>query len=262
MIESLPEEKKLEIADACEIHRVDEYGIAYSDGSVLPISKAAFDCYGSEFAENNLQKASTSPESYEYIEEDGTFHKQLFVIKTKNAPSGTYGIITAYQWKSMSGWRGTDVLSVSGENLVFDESSFGILVQYVVNHITTFDAYSETKDDYYTMSNLQNKNDLKGFANAITFKYNLPNDINLNTDVSTYMVNYLDLSFMFMVSAHISHPDLRTVFNVYSNYFHQKIGIGSLGVSISATGASVSVSPKTFYKMYQIMTSKPIEYNP
>ena len=192
----------------------------------MPISKVEFDDYEIKNTENNIQKAQTPPEAYEYIEEDGTFHKQLYVIRTKNAPQGTYGIITAYQWKTMSTWRGTDILSVSGENLIFDKSSFRIAVEYIINHITNFDSYVEYGGGYYTPSDLENPNDLQGFKNAIAFKYNLP------------------------------------VFNVYSNYFHQKLGIGSLGVSISATGASVSVSPKTFYKMYQIMTSKPIEYNP
>lgn len=262
LIEKLAEERKIEVADAYEINRTDEYGKVYSDGSILPISKVEFDDYEIKNTENNIQKAQTPPEAYEYIEEDGTFHKQLYVIRTKNAPQGTYGIITAYQWKTMSTWRGTDILSVSGENLIFDKSSFRIAVEYIINHITNFDSYVEYGGGYYTPSDLENPNDLQGFKNAIAFKYNLPNDINLNTDVSTYMINNLNLTFMIVVSTRIANPDQRTVFNVYSNYFHQKLGIGSLGVSISATGASVSVSPKTFYKMYQIMTSKPIEYNP
>lgn len=246
LIEKLAEERKIEVADAYEIYRVDEYGKVYSDGSILPISKVEFDDYEIKNTENNMQKAQTPQEGYEYIEEDGTFHKQLYVIRTKNAPQGTYGIITAYQWKKTAYWKGIDVISISSNSLVFDKSSFAATVVYEKNKFSGVEGQYE----YYDYPALQREDMLLAYNNAVVLKYNLPN------------CSFSEMTFLITVSSIIDKPSISAAFNVYVYYFHQKTVVSFNGISISEDGASVSVSPKTSYDSYYISTTSPILYNP
>lgn len=162
-------------------------------------------------------------------------------------------------------WRGTDVLSVSGEDLVFSKSSFSATVLYDVE--TTINGKYEKKEitENYDLNSIENANDLLGFANAIAFKYDLPNNglaPSFDGTGGGYISKCSNLGFMILVTANINKPDQTILFNIYFNYFHQKLGLGSLGVSVSANGASVSVSPKTCYEMHQIMLDKWLIYKP
>ena len=103
-----------------------------------------------------------------------------------------------------------------------------------------------------------NSNKITQDHNAIACRYNLPNNL---TSPSSSLV-YSNANFIITCSATVNNPGLKTYFNVYCNYFHQKIGLGSINVSINFNGPSVSVSPSYRYSKYQIATANQIIYNP
>lgn len=187
----------------------------------------------------------------------------MWIYKTLNAPSGTYGIIGTYIWKRTPAWTGLDVLSVSGDELTFNRSSFYAVVMYDYNDI--MGSKDESIIEEYTASTLNDANDLLLFNNAIAFKYDLPNNYSYKLGVAIgvpHPVVVENLQFMVIVSSRLQDPTRLNSFNVRFNYFHQKLGIGALGVSVSSVGIDVSISPELCYDMHQIQTPSQIEYKP
>lgn len=184
--------------------------------------------------------------------------KTLTIVETKNVPKGTFGIIAGYEWVNFAAmYRGEDILSLSSEVLVFDKSSFSLAVQYTKELIENSVQKTETVLEEYNQGNIKN-NKLKLSENAISVQYNLKNNI-LG---STFSVVYTQAAFLMVCRGRVSQYNVECVFNVYANCFHQKVGLGSVGVSVSFNGASVSVSPKLIYTQCQICNGSPINYRP
>lgn len=257
---------KEEIASATSIYHFTEYVKVNGEGSEIVISEEEYEQFSPLNETEYLKSLDKAPSNEIHVPDDGLdslFARELWIYKTLNAPSGTYGIIGTYAWKKTPVWRGTDVLSVSGDGLTFDRSSFYALIMYDYNDL--IGPKDESISEEYTASTLNNASDLWGFNNAIAFKYNLPNNYSYklgDTIGVHYPVVVENLQFMVIVSSRLQDPWGPKAFNIYFNYFHQKVGLGSLGVSVSANGANVSVSPKLSYDLHQIQTPKQIEYNP
>lgn len=171
-----------------------------------------------------------------------------------NAPSGTYGIMASFEWKNFTlTFRGTDVISLSGESLVFEKSSFGMAVSLGAIELSSGQVTSKTFDKYID----HNSNNIWHSQNAIACKYKLPHNI----AIGNYVLTYNKADFLIMCRARVSNPTIMTTFNVYSDYFHQKLlFVGSL--SISSTGTGISVSPAKYFVGKQISTTTEITYNP
>ena len=58
---------------------------------------------------------------------------------------------------------------------------------------------------------------------------------------------------------YVQHPELITNFNVYSNYFHRTMAIGS-SFSLDLSGGQVSIDPESFCRPHTI--DKTINYIP
>ena len=260
-INSMPKEKLEEVCNAKSIRNETEYGKINQNGETLNISEEQ---YKNEIQNIDLQSANniqplSAGDSWSASGEDKLFSKTLFIVETKNAPAGTFGIISSFEWKNFTGhYKGEEIFSLSGEGLVFDRSSFLMHTQFVYQQTTSQGISNGTKYEDLTSDNISDYNDLQGEGFAISFHYNLPN--NLYSPWSSLI--YSNAGFLFMCSARLQQYDQANTFNVYANYFHQTVGFGSLGVSVNVNGASVSVSPSLLYSKYQIMTDHPINYEP
>jgi len=254
-IKLLKEEILNEILNSESITKTTQYCRLSEDGIEQHITKKEYE-ESVAFDKTNLAEHIKSVEQYSYNGSDSYFIKDLYIYKTQNAPNGTYGIISDYDWKNFTGtYRGKDVLSLSGENLIFDKSSFCLAVEFSAAEQFNGVLTSVTETDY--MDSTTNPSDIIQSAYAIACKYNLPS----NVYGSTYSFTYTDASFVIVCRARIQQYTLPCTFNVYSNYFHQRIFlVGSFSISVS--GASVSVSPQLSYWNMQIATTSPISYTP
>lgn len=255
MIEMVPESELSEISDCVSVRLQDEYYLVGEDEELELIS---YDDYLNK--KELLENVSTyaQGDSYNYSANDSLLKKTLSIIETKNAPKGTYGVIAGYEWLNFGiRYRGEDVLSFSSEALVFDKSSFGLAVQYTTVQTQNSSSTTNTVVEEYDQGNIKN-NKLKLSENAIAVQYNLKN----NLTSPTYSLVYTKASMLMICKGRVSQYTSPCVFNVYANYFHQKVGLGSAGMSVSFKGASVSVSPKLFYTQCQICNSSPINYLP
>lgn len=255
MIEMIPESELSEISDCVSVRLQDEYYLVDENEDFELIS---YDDYlNKKEALKNVNPCSQG-DSYNYSSTDSLLKKTLTIVETKNAPKGTFGVIAGYEWLNfVLKYRGEDVLSFSSEALVFDKSTFSLSVQYQTE-TTGYDApVVGTEFEEYDVSNIKN-NKLKLSENAIAMQYNLKNNLP-GVTASTF---YTEAAFLMVCRGRVSQYNVECVFNVYANYFHQKVGLGSAGVSVSFKGASVSVSPKIFYTQCQICSSSPITYRP
>lgn len=255
MIEMIPESELSEISDCVSVRLQDEYYLVDENEDFELIS---YDDYlNKKEALKNVNPCSQG-DSYNYSSTDSLLKKTLTIVETKNAPKGTFGVIAGYEWLNfVLKYRGEDVLSFSSEALVFDKSTFSLSVQYQTE-TTGYDApVVGTEFEEYDVSNIKN-NKLKLSENAIAMQYNLKNNLP-GVTASTF---YTEAAFLMVCRGRVSQYNVECVFNVYANYFHQKVGLGSAGVSVSFKGASVSVSPSLIYTQCQICNSSPISYLP
>ena len=255
MIEMIPESELSEISDCVSVRLQDEYYLVDENEDLELIS---YDDYlNKKEALKNVNPCSQG-DSYNYSSTDSLLKKTLTIVETKNAPKGTFGVIAGYEWLNfVLKYRGEDVLSFSSEALVFDKSTFSLSVQYQTE-TTGYDApVVGTEFEEYDVSNIKN-NKLKLSENAIAMQYNLKNNLP-GVTASTF---YTEAAFLMVCRGRVSQYNVECVFNVYANYFHQKVGLGSAGVSVSFKGASVSVSPSLIYTQCQICNSSPISYLP
>lgn len=255
MIEMVPESELSEIADCVSVHLQDEYYLVGEDEEFELIS---YDDYlNKKEALKNVSPCSQG-DSYNYSDNDSLLKKTLTIVETKNAPKGTFGVIAGYEWINfVTRYRGEDVLSLSSEALVFDKSTFSLSVQYEKETTGYDNPIIETEFEEYDVSNIKN-NKLKLSGNAIAMQYNLKN----NLPGVTASTLYTKAAFLMVCRGRVSQYNNECTFNVYADYFHQKVGLGSVGVSVTLKGASVSVSPKPFYTQCQICTRSPITYRP
>lgn len=260
-IAQLPESKKLEIANAVSIQKVTEYAKVTEDAIEVPLTEQEYLEVAQEM--DAAQFSGIQPyaqgDNWPFSGEDSLFKKDLYIYETKNAPKGTYGIFVSYSWKNFTArYRGEDVISISGEHLIFDRDSFGISMNYVYTQTTSLGTTGHTQSQYIDMNHLKNPNDLWQESNGISYTFNLPNNI---YTVQSSLI-YINADFLMMVSCGIDNPNNVTPFNVYGNYFHNYLGV-ALGLSVSINGASVSVSCLTAaYSRYQIQTAHKITYTP
>lgn len=260
-IAQLPESKKIEIANAVSIQKVTDYAKVTEDAVEVPLTEQAY-----LQAEQEIDAAQSSGiqlyaqgDSWHEPGNDSLFKKDLYIYETKNAPKGTYGIIVSYSWKNLPlHYHGEDIISVSGEHLVFARNSFGMSMNYTYTQTISANITTHHEDYYYDMNNLKKEGCLKQEAYGISFQFNLPNNI---YSIQASRV-YTNADFLMMVSGAIDTPRTEVRFNVYGKYFHQHLGLGSLGVSVNINGASVSVSPKLCYTPYDIQTREQLVFIP
>lgn len=262
-ISKLPTDAKEDFADSVFIQKTSEYLEIDNQGEQKILSKKAYS------QKVNMYDAGVTmllSNQYDNLEgpweehgENDLIKKDLYIYKTRNTTKGTYSIIVEYTWKTdYLHYRGEEVLSLSGENLSFHRDSFWFAISYEETTVNNGKTTQETIYKNFDSKNLPAEDDLQGEANGMSFQYNLPNNIYI-PNASVVRTN---IYMAMIMSATLDDPNNVRRFNVYANYFHQTIGIGSVGVSVNFNGASVSVSPALFYDKYQIMTARPIEYRP
>ncbi|MBR0541327.1 MAG: hypothetical protein IJK26_03865 [Clostridia bacterium] len=250
-IDLIPTDKYEDISNATSVEKYIEYVKISENDEETRISKNEF-----EKAVSKIDNSKSSNEVYSGSETDSYFIKTLYIYKTLHADPGTYGIMSTFDWKNFTGtYRGKDILSLSGECLVFKKSSFSLAVQFTTAQLFNGTLTSGT-ETYYIDEN-SNSGDIIQSENSIACKYTLP----ANIPGVTYSYTYTDAIFLITCSARVQYFTLPCSFNVYSNYFHQRIFLtGSLSISI--TGANVSVSPNLSYWNKQITTTSQIVYEP
>lgn len=260
-IQQLPMDEKEDISNCTYMQHVRQYVMLESDGAEVVLTPSAY-----EVAVNRLCTPSAAYDQYDNLEGPWEEHgqsdyiiKDLYIFKTKNAPTGTYGIVATYSWTSdYLHFRGEEVFAFSSEALSFERNSFSFSIGYTETVVNNGKTTTEEILKYYNVDNLPREDDLKGSVQSIAFQYNLPN--NVYTPISS--VTRTNLWMLITVSSRIINPKNYYSFNIYADYFHQTIGIGSIGVSVNLKGASVSVSPSMSFKKYTIQTGKMIEYLP
>lgn len=195
---------------------------------------------------------------YKNSEDDKYFHKELYVTEKKGDRDGAYDIIAIFQWKNMSLYRGTDAISISGDNLVFDMSSFNAEVFYDYTYLQGNQYRTEAHREAYNMNNLSYNNDLQLGTNKIMFRYNLPNDIKIPNGNNYIDATNQNLEFMVTVTSYISLLDFKTVFNVQADYYHQKFPYAEIDVTASSDYELFGL----FYTDNKIMMEDAIIYEP
>lgn len=261
-IDMMPENKLMEISDVIEIAKVSEYFKIEKDCSANKISKVDYNKLSKKIEQDKLKRAG-APEQYYSEESDSVFEKALWVVRTKNAPKGTYGVIGAFDWKNFGfTFRGKDIVALSGEGLSFIASSLSATVKFTKTTAINGKSHPNQEETYNYDYNNSRKN-IKQEANGIAFCYDLKWDVNS----SNYSLTYTDVSVMLFCSSILNNPDSSHNFNVFSNYMHQwlKFMIGfsfDFGKHFKFNGVSISITPTLNYKKYQIATSSPIKYNP
>lgn len=268
-IKSISADKKEEISSSIEIFTKEEFIKCNENGEEIFLSKNEYDNYEEINNQNNSNASTCGSIDVGGKDDDGKdslFKRTLYIFKPIDSSiKGRYIILGIYEYKKMPFWRGTDVISVSGEDLVFARKDFSASVFYDEETVVNGKTEQREVSEEYNMNTLKDANDLQGFPNAIAFKYDLPNNVIVPTFDGTgggRKNTYSNLSFLVITTANVNKPTIAIKFNIYFNYFHQTVGFGSLGVSISASGASVSVSPKLCYDMHQIMLDDLITYQP
>ena len=266
-IGNIPDSKKFEIVDSSSIRCEKEYCKIDSFGNEIMLTEEMFNNElalinenSNRFNENLVLPMAEVPDNGLHIPgEDDYLIKNMYIYETRNAPSGTYGIIVTYEWKNYSTrWHGEDVIGIAGEGLSFALSSFSFWGQYsYTQHIgTTVDYGTEVVTaDFYS---LEDENDLLVKDNGITYQFNLRN--NIHSLISPLYYN--EASFMMIASSRVIDWASPKTFNIFSSYFHHHVGLGSVGVSVNIKNASISVSPKLCYTECQIATREPIDYYP
>ncbi len=267
-IKSIPDDKKEIIASSVEIYTKEEYVKCNENGQEMFISKNEYDNYEEINNQNNSDVSTYGSIDVGSKTDDGKdslFRRNLLIFKPIDNTKGKYIILGSYEYKKMPFWRGTDIISISGEDMVFARKDFSVSVFYEEENVVNGKTETRKVTEVYNMNTIEDATDLQGLANAIAFKYDLPNDVVVPTFDGTgggMKTEYSNLAFVVNMVANVQDPTTVNKFNIYFNYFHQKIGLGSIGLSISASGGSVSVSPKICYEMHQIMLDDLIVYQP
>ena len=274
-IQIIPDEKKEEIAISSRIVEKTEYVRTDENGKEILITKGEYDLIepvSNEISLNEGRSISTfaAGDKWEYPtdetenEEHSTFERHLYIYETKNAPVGTFGMILAYSWKNFGvAYRGTDVMSLSGESLVFNRSSFLFAAHYEYDEYYLFSTERGIEDYVVEEATLEDYDDLKGENNGISYKFGLPANFSYYDDSTGTLLSskrYLVADYMMIVSAAADDWRENRWFNVYGNYFHQYMGI-LVTPEVTITGATVTVSPKLCYKDYLIQTEEQIVYS-
>lgn len=265
-IDLLTTEKLIEIAEATSIVSNSQYCKINENGNEEILTESEFQRSLSSIQSVQDGVAITSDieleEGEEYHppqQEDSLFIKNLFVYRTANAPKGTYGIFSIWEWKPISfplAWRGYDVIGISGEDLVFSLEDFSLTASYQKDTLYDTDHIVEEILEFITYATPNN--DIRASENSITCGYNLPNDSSNLTE----SVAYRSMNFLATANARINGINNHHLFNVYTNYFHQTVGIGSFNVSVNISGVDISISPSWRYDTYSLSTAQRIEYNP
>lgn len=261
-INLLSVEKKMEIYNSTFIKKSTEYAKITSEGIQIPLSEEKY--LQELIVTKNTSTSNIQPfaqgDSWAVPDDgkDSLLVKEMIIFETKNSPKGTFGIILGFSFKNfVIRYRGEDIISLSGEYLIFNRNSFAITEQYVYTQTTSSGTTAHTQTNYYGPNDLEDPNDLLQSNNGISYQFNLPN--NIYTLQSSLL--YTDATFLITVSSLIAFPNSKTSFNVYGNYFHRKIEL-FIDPTISINGANVSVSPKLLYDQHQIRTEEPITYTP
>lgn len=267
-IENIPDSKKLEIADSSSIQSEKEYCKIDSSGNEIVLTEEKFNNELAFINENSntFNENLVSPTAVEvpdnelhFDDEDDYLIKNMYIYKTKNAPSGTYFIIVSYEWKNYSTrWHGEEVIGIAGDTIAFDRSSFYFYGGYAYSMTTGIGTSVGQEYVEATPDTLEDYNDLKVKDNGITYQFNLKNNI----WSPTAPLIYTQASFMMMASSRVLYPSLEQEFNIWASYFHQKIGFGSVGVSVSIEGPDISVTPSLCYVECYLATENKIYYDP
>lgn len=258
-IAMLTEEQLADIADCTQITKTTEYcKYSEADEKEYKLTKKEFNDGLAAVKQEEESYIKSGGNEIHYSSTDNYFIKNLYIYKTLNAPSGTYGIMASFEWKNFTlTFRGTDVISLSGENLVFEKNSFGLAVNLRAVEVISNSITSTTNIKEFPEFKDYKDNNVWHSQNAIAYKYKLPK----NLPGTNYSLTYTSADFLIMCRARVSNPTIMTTFNVFAEYHHQKITfLGSL--SITANGMGVSVSPKIFFKNFQITTDDAIVYYP
>lgn len=260
-VEKMPDDKKIEIANSYSIHCETSYSKINNEGVEIALTQSEYLeglSAGNKNIAYDVQTKSSSNEIH-YDGEDSYLIKNLYVYETQNAPTGTYGIIVTYEWKNyVTRWHGTDLISVSGEYLSFERDSFTFAGEYIYNQNDEENYTVGSKTVSADCNNLEDENDLKVMGNGIIYQFDLEN----NNAYLKPPLYYTNAEFMMIVSARVGDWSSPKTFNIYSSYFHQKLGLGSIGVFVSINSVSFSVSPKLCYVECQIATGSQINYIP
>ncbi len=264
-IETIPDSKKMEIANSVSVQFKTEYSKINSLGVEIKLTEDEFNNElnlinkNSKVGDLSFSHYQRAENPLHYDDEDDYLIKNIYIFETKNAPKGTYAIMVTYDWKNYSTrWHGEDVIGISGEEISFDRSSFYFYGSYAYSQTTSIG--TNVGQDYIEVdsTSLDDSNDLKIKDNGITYQFNLKN--NIWSPVAPLI--YTQARFIMMASSRVIDWTSPKTFNIFSSYFHQHIGLGSVGVSVNINGADISVSPQLVYTECQISTEHQINYVP
>lgn len=267
LVANIPDSKKIEIADSNSIKWKKICSKIDSSGNEIVLTKEVFNDELTSIKENSntysenstSQRGSVPDNGLHLFNEDDYLIKNMYIYETKNAPSGTFGIVLTYEWKTYSArWQGEEVIGIAGDTIAFDRSSFYFLGTYAYSMTTGVGTSVGQEYVEVTPDNLEDYNDLKTKDNAITYQFNLKS--NVFSPIAPKI--YTKATFIMIASSRVLYPNLEQEFNIWASYFHQKVGLGSAGVSVDITGSSISVTPSLIYTECYLSTEGKIYYNP
>lgn len=175
-------------------------------------------------------------------ETDPSLSKNVWVLELSE---GEYIILGTFEYSKMPVWRGTDVLTVSAEGLMFSNSQFSVTAIY--------NATVKSGGKTETVQKSEKSDSKLGGNHCIVGSYNLPNGIGSKCS---------DLKFLVVADAVVGHPDSPCSIMVNMHYSHQNFGAGFNGNCVDANAETNPVSPQIFYKTHTVRSQNFIEYNP
>lgn len=235
IIEVMPEDKLLSVADSRRIETKEEYVCISPDGESTVSSKAQY-----EMEQNTSEGISELASTSSTPTENSWAKLQTWVMQS-NSDRTSYAYSATCTWLTTPFWRMNDYIAVGVTQGAVDPNSTLSVFTY-----TRTDFANETSTDAYETKSGQNEITILG-TTANTF-FNLPNDaVAGNSDGTVSGVTFRNFVMMIWMNGIMTDASFTVPMNVFSAYFHQKIVVNkdiTVSISGSGVGISFSISPE------------------
>lgn len=239
-ITGIPIELRTCIFENCLVAgKYEEFALVDENGNEKNISKSTFELQKLAIT-NNSSNTRDNDENPKVVS-DSYLKKSLYWYYLDDG-SGYYIFMVTYEWLRLPVIRNADVLTMSATSGAFVDGTSGCYFSYTQTvaqsgtiDTTTYEySYDENSDNYCGI-------------NCVAYKIDLPKDV----PGISISVNNTELNTMIYSGYYVQHPELITNFNLYSNYFHRTMAIGS-SFSLDLSGGQVSIDPESFYRPHTI----------
>ncbi len=233
IIQALPEEKLLKVADSRRIESKEEYVCIQPNGEVISATREQFEADGlNSLAVSPLDTGESAPTTTGWA-------KLTTYIMQSNSNRTQYSYSATCVWLTTPFWRMNDYISIGVTEGSVDSNSVSAILSYTeVNHDTN------TTTDRYMEKSGEGPIEIAGTTANCYF--DLPNNSVISEQFGKLNgVEYKNFAMFIFINGEMTDASFSVPFNVGSAYFHQTFGItGDVTISVSTAGAGISFSIK------------------